>query len=112
MGKKKNIYSVEFKVDVINRYNSGAEGGVKMLSKKLGFRSNTMLRDWLKKYNEFGEAGLNNKRGKSLTPMRGRPKKQHNSPEEEIFQLKAENEYLKELLEISQENIKKKVNIK
>ena len=50
MGKKKNIYSVEFKVDVINRYNSGDEGGVKMLSKKLGFRSNTMLRDWLKKY--------------------------------------------------------------
>jgi len=112
MGKKKNIYSVEFKVDVINRYNSGDEGGVKMLSKKLGFRSNTMLRDWLKKYNEFGVAGLNNKRGKSLTPMRGRPKKQHNSPEEEIFQLKAENEYLKELLEISQENIKKKVNTK
>jgi transposase len=108
MGKKKNFYSVEFKINVIKRYNSGEEGGVKALSKKLGFRSNTMLRDWLKKYNEFGAAGLDSKRGKSLTPMRGRPKKTFVSHEEEILKLKAENEYLKQLLKINQDNIKKK----
>ena len=43
MGRKKNIYSTEFKINVIERYNSGDEGGVKTLSKKLGFRSNNML---------------------------------------------------------------------
>ena len=112
MGKKKNFYSVEFKINVIERYNSGDEGGIKALSKKLGFRSNTMLRDWLKRYNEFGVAGLDSKRGKSLSPMRGRPKKHYDSPEEEILKLKAENEYLRNLLEINQDNIKKKVNMK
>ena len=71
-----------------------------------------MLRDWIKKYNEFGVAGLNSKRGKSLSPMRGRRKKTYTSPEEEILKLKAENEYLKQLLEINQDNIKKKGNMK
>jgi transposase len=50
-----------------------------------------MLRDWLKKYNEFGVASLDSKRGKSVSPMRGRPKKNYDSPEEEILKLKAEN---------------------
>lgn len=41
--------------------------------------------------------------------MNGRPKKYYDSPEEEILKLRAENEYLKKLLEINnQENIKKK----
>jgi transposase len=60
----------------------------------------------------LGVAGLDNKRGKTLSPMRGRPKKTYDSPEEEILKLKAENEYLKKLLEINQENIKKKLNTK
>ena len=112
MGKKKNIYSIEFKIDVIERYNSGKEGGVKALSKKLGFRSHNMLTQWLKKYNEFGIAGLEDKRGKTPAPMRGRPKKHYDSTDEEILKLKAENEYLKGLLEINQDNIKKKENTK
>ena len=112
MGRKKNIYSTEFKINVIERYNSGNEGGVKALSEKLGFRSHNMLTQWLKKYNEFGIAGLENKRGKTLSPMRGRPQKHYDSPEEEILKLKVENEYLKKLLEINQDNIKKKENMK
>ena len=51
-----------------------------------------MLTQWLKKYNEFGIAGLESKRGKTPSPMRGRPKKNYDSPEEEILKLKAENE--------------------
>lgn len=70
--KKKNVYSIEFKINVIKRYNSGDEGGVKALSKKLGFRSHNMLTQWLKKYNEFGIAGLEDKRGKTTAPMRNR----------------------------------------
>jgi len=112
MGKKKNFYSVEFKINIIERYNSGNEGGVKSLSKKLGFRSPNMLTQWLKKYNEFGMAGLESKRGKSPSPMRGRPKKNYDSPEEEILKLKAENEYLKKLLQVNKDNIKKKENMK
>src|SRR5659263_70354 len=106
MGKKKNFYSVEFKINTIERYNSGEEGGVKSLSKKLGFRSHNMLSQWLKKYNEFGIAGLEDKRGKTSAPMRGRPQKHYDSLEEEILKLKVENEYLKKLLENNQENIK------
>ncbi|MCB2294022.1 hypothetical protein LGK95_10875 [Clostridium algoriphilum] len=71
MGKKKNFYSVESKINVIERYNSGDEGGVKFLSKKLGFRSPNMLTQWFK----IGIAGLESKRGKTPSPMRGRPKK-------------------------------------
>ncbi len=97
--KKKNFYSIEFKINVIERYNSGDEGGVKALSKKLGFRSPNMLTQWLKKYNEFGIAGLESKRGKTPSPMRGRPKKNYDSPEEEILKLKVKinilNSYLK-----------------
>ena len=44
--------------------------------------------------------------------MRGRPKNHYDSPEEEILKLKAENEYLKKLLELNQDNIKKKGNMK
>lgn len=112
MSKKNNTYSVDFKINTIERYNSGDEGGVKALSKKLGFRSHNMLTRWLKSYNEFGIAGLEDKRGKTPAPMRGRPKKYYDSPEEEILKLRAENEYLKKLLEINQENIKKKGNMK
>ena len=45
------------------------EGGVKALSKKLGFRSHNMLTRWLKSYNEFGIAGLEDKRGKTPAVM-------------------------------------------
>lgn len=108
MGKKKDIYSIEFKINVIEGYNNGDEGGVKALSKKLGFRSHNMLTQWLKKYNEFGIAGFEDKRGKPSSPMIGRPQKHYDSPKEEILKLKAENEYLKGLLAINQDNIKKK----
>ena len=33
MSKKNNTYSVDFKINTIERYNSGDEGGVKALSK-------------------------------------------------------------------------------
>lgn len=58
MSKKNNTYSVDFKINTIERYNSGDEGGVKALSKQLGFRSHNMLTRWLESYNEFGIAGL------------------------------------------------------
>lgn len=112
MGKKCNTHSIEFKINAVERYNIGDEGGVKALSKKLGLRSHNLLTLWLKKYDEFGIAGLENHRGKTQSPMRGRPKKHYDSPEEEITRLRAENEYLKKLLESKQEDIKKKENTK
>jgi hypothetical protein len=62
----------------------------------------------LNKYNEFGIAGLESKRGKTPSPMRDRPKKS----KEEIVKLKAENEYLKNILQVNLDNIKKKDNMK
>jgi transposase len=112
MRQKTNTYSIEFKINAIERYNSGDEGGVKALSKALGLKSYTQLFQWLKKYNEYGIAGLEDKRGKTPSPLRGRPKKQYDSLEEEIIQLKVENEYLKKIIEKNQEFIKKKQNTK
>lgn len=52
-----------------------------------------------KRYEEFGMEGLKERRGSVKSPLRGRPKKNFNSIEEEMEKLKAENEYLKKLLE-------------
>ncbi|EJT5921623.1 hypothetical protein R1Z14_002564 [Clostridium perfringens] len=51
-----------------------------------------------KRYEEFGMEGLKERRESVKSPLRGRPKKNFNSIEE-MEKLKAENEYLKKLLE-------------
>ena len=54
---------------------------------------------WSKHYEEFGIDGLKERRGSVKSPLRGRPKRNFNSIEEKMEKLRAENEYLKKLLE-------------
>lgn len=55
------------------------------------------IRRWVKYYENEGMAGLEEKRGKSKSLSKGRPRKNLLSPEEELIRLRAENEYLKKL---------------
>lgn len=52
----------------------------------------------MKRYNEFGEDGLRERRGIARSLQKGRPRKRELSLEEENQRLKAEVEFLKKLL--------------
>lgn len=106
-GDKFRKFTKEFKLKAVKMYLE--EGyGIEEVTHKLGLNSRSYLKRWLKNYNEHGEAGLEERRGKSESPHRGRPKKDPTSPEERLKWLEAENDYLKALLECQKEKIKKK----
>ena len=68
------------------------------IAKLLDLSSKNRVLLWAKRYEEFGMEGLKERHGSVKSPLRGRPKKNFNSIEE-MEKLKAENEYLKKLLE-------------
>ena len=67
--------------------------------KLLDLNSKNRVLLWSKRYKEFGMDGLKERHGSVKSPLRERPKKNFNSIEEEMEKLRAENEYLKKLLE-------------
>lgn len=95
-GQKFKNYSVEFKLKAVKKYLKG-ESGYRPIAKELGLPDHTYIKRWVKNYMEFGEAGLHEHRGKSLSPYRGRPRTNPMSLEEENKILKMENEFLKKL---------------
>ena len=56
-------YSYEFKKKVVMDYING-KGGYKSLCKENGIPSQTILRDWITAYKEFGNKGLMRSREK------------------------------------------------
>ena len=66
------------------------------------------LRKWVKQYEEKGEKAFKDPVKKTKDFLIKEPK----DYEEEIMYLQAENEYLKSLLGITKEKIKKKTNMK
>jgi hypothetical protein len=56
-----------------------------------------------KRFNEFGEDGLRERRGTTRGLQKGRPRKRQLSLEEENQRLKAEVEFLKKLLILERE---------
>ena len=56
-------YSYEFKKKVVMDYING-KGGYKSLCKENGIPSQTILRDWISAYKEFGNKGLMRSREK------------------------------------------------
>lgn len=107
---KNNKYSKDFKLNAVKMYLSGKYGGLDSLYPKLGLKSNTQLRNWIKKYKDYGIDGLENMTGKSKGLCKGRPRKNPLTQEQELLKLRAENEYLKGLLKLSIGNVKKKNN--
>lgn len=98
MSRKNKNYSIEIKLKAVKMY---LEEGLSSLqiAKLLDLSSKNRVLLWSKRYKEFGIDGLKERRGSVKSPLRGRPKKNFNSVEEEMEKLRVENEYLKKLLE-------------
>lgn len=92
MPKTRKRYSKEFKLLVINDRNSGMS-----LAEVASIHSvhTSQVHDWTRKYNEMGDDSFIDMRGKYNSPLRGRPKKNFISLEEELEYSRLQNEYLK-----------------
>ena len=108
MGKIRKTYSKEFKFNVIDMYVNNNMGSVS-IAKELGI-SKSIVQRWISHYNREGFQGLDEKRGKSDSPLKRRPKKSHESEAEKINRLEAENAYLKKLLAAKRRMIQEKKN--
>ena len=77
--------------------------GSTTIAKELNLSSSKRVLLWVKRYNEFGEDGLRERRGITRGLQKGRPRKRQLSLEEENQRLKAEVEFLKKLLILERE---------
>ncbi|WP_018248140.1 helix-turn-helix domain-containing protein [Orenia marismortui] len=93
-------YTKDFKLKVVKIYLKG-KMGYRTIKRRFDIGSTSTIRNWVKNYRLNGEKGLENK-------MRTRKNKsKKDSSEEEILRLKAENDYLKKLLNIESRDIPK-----
>ncbi|OOE04283.1 transposase [Anoxybacillus kestanbolensis] len=96
MGKIRKTYDVTFKKKAVDLYLKEGMGS-KTVAKELGI-SDSMVRRWVKRYEQEGIKGLEEKRGKAKGPGKGRPRTRPEDPETKIKRLEAEVEMLKKLL--------------
>jgi len=82
--------------------------GYQKVAEIYGMKDTRVLRKWVKQYQDYGEDFFRNKKIKQQEFMYKTPQ----SYEEKILYLQAENAYLKELLGITAEKVKKKKNTK
>ena len=78
--------------------------GYQKVAEMYGMKDTRALRKWVKQYQEHGEEFFKNKKVAKKEFMYKTPQ----SYEEKILYLEAENAYLKELLGITSEKVKKK----
>ncbi len=99
--KKCNVrktYSVEYKLLAVKRH---IEDGVSYRRVAEEFKIHEqMIIKWCKKYRELGIDALEEQRGSCKGSSKGRPRTKEISKDDEILKLKAENEYLKKLLNL------------
>lgn len=96
MSKK---YSFDIKLEAVKMYLEKGIGPTNIARQlELSDRGRVML--WVRRYKEFGEDGLKERRGKATGPSKGRAKKEDLTLEEKIKRLEAENEYLKKVLKM------------
>ena len=108
MGKIRTTYTKEIKLKVINLYEN-EDMGIRSISKELGIGFTTVQR-WVAHYKREGIQGLDEKRGTSRNPLKGRAKRDYESDTEKMTRLEAENAYLKKLLAAKREMISEKEN--
>ena len=82
--------------------------GYQKVAQMYGMKDTRALRKWVKQYQENGEEFFKKKKLTQKEFMYKTPQ----SYEEKILYLEAENAYLKELLGITAEKVKKKKNTK
>lgn len=92
--RKSQTYSKEFKEEAVRLYLEGSIS-YDALSRQLGLKSKTQLRQWVAKVKR-GES-LGDGRGKSGNSRKGRPRTQFASLEEKLAYVEAERDYLKKL---------------
>lgn len=80
--------------------------GYQKVAEMYGMKDTRTLRKWVNQYQEYGEEFFKNKKIAQNEFMYKTPQ----SYEEKILYLEAENAYLKELLGITSEKVKKKKN--
>jgi transposase len=106
--RKHNTYSKTFKLDAIRMYLNGQFGGYTPVSKMLGI-CRTNLINWVAAYSREGESGLDDGRGQGETKLFVLPPPIEGLPiQDQNLRLRAENAYLRSLLELNIDNIKKK----
>ncbi len=96
--KKKNMnYSFDIKLKAVKMYLEEGIGST-TIARELSLNSNKRVLLWVKRYNEFGEDGLKERRGTTKGLHKGIPRKLELSLDEENKILKIEVEFLKKLL--------------
>jgi transposase len=96
MGRIRKTYDAKFKKKAVDLYLKEGMGN-KTVAKELGI-DESMVRRWVKRYEQEGMKGLEEKRGKAKGPGKGRPRTRPEDPETKIKRLEAEVEMLKKLL--------------
>ena len=100
--RKNMSYSFDIKLKAVKMYLDEGIGST-TIAKELNLSSNKRVLLWVKRYNEFGEDGLRERRGTTRGLQKGRPRKRQLSLEEENQRLKAEVKFLKKLLILERE---------
>lgn len=100
--RKNMSYSFDIKLKAVKMYLEEGIGST-TIAKELNLSSNKRVLLWVKRFNEFGEDGLRERRGTTRGLQKGRPRKRELSLEEENQRLKAEVEFLKKLLILERE---------
>ena len=99
MSKKTKTYSLETKLKSVKMYLEDGIG-ITTIANELELSSGKRVLLWVERFKEFGQAGLEERRGKYKGANKGRPRKQQLTLEQENEKLRAEVEYLKKLLQI------------
>ncbi|MFL1471605.1 transposase [Paraclostridium bifermentans] len=101
MVEKNNRYSKELKLQAVNMYiNEGLS--YLRVAQILNIKNKTQVQRWVSLYKDKGKTAFDEEtRGKCNHAMKGRPKTQFKSIEEELKYLRMENEFLKKLSALS-----------
>ncbi|NFO12599.1 helix-turn-helix domain-containing protein [Clostridium botulinum] len=99
MSRKQKENSFEIKLEAVKLYLEKNIGST-TIAKELGLTDGRRVMLWVKRYKEFGEDGLKERRGAAKGLSKGRKRFKELTLEEENIRLKAEIEYLKKLLQV------------
>lgn len=95
-------YNKDFKLKAIKMYLDEGFSSYQVAS-KLNIKSKTQVINWVKQFQEKGEASFDiENRGRATGGKKGRPKTKFKSLEEEVEYLRMEVEFLKKLRALSQ----------
>jgi len=91
---KKTTYAIAFKKEVVRLYLE-EKGSYRQLCEQFGIKDKKTLRSWVAKVKRA--ESLEDRRGKSESLRKGRPRTKFDSLEEKLAYVEAERDYLKKL---------------